>query len=117
MPRFTPAASATSRIESPAQPRVGKSARPAASRARSRLREGRGGMRETIRSSNYVVKPVESGMADDARGRLAEAERLHRAGDAAGAIAAVRDAIALEPTLAAAHKTLAALLWQSGRVA
>jgi protein O-GlcNAc transferase len=74
-------------------------------------------MGETIRSSNYVVKPVESGMVDDARGRLAEAERLHRAGDAAGAITAVRAAIALEPKLAAAYKTLAALLWQSGRVA
>src|SRR5438552_15552408 len=42
MPRFTPAASATSRTESPAQPRCGSSARPAASSARSRLREGRG---------------------------------------------------------------------------
>jgi CRISPR-associated protein Csy1 len=56
-------------------------------------------------------------MANDARGHLAHAERLHRSGDAAGAIASVRAAIALEPTLSSAHKTLAMLLWQGGRAA
>ena len=56
-------------------------------------------------------------MANDARARLEEAERLHRAGDAAGAVAALRAAIASEPKLTAAHKNLAVLLWQAGRVA
>jgi CRISPR-associated protein Csy1 len=70
----------------------------------------------TIRPYNYVVKPVESRMVDDARERLQASERLHRAGDNAGAIAALRAAIAADPALAPAHKALAALLWQSGLV-
>src|SRR5438105_2682957 len=52
MPRFTPAASATSRIERPAQPRRARSSRPAARSARSRLREGRGIGDITIRMSS-----------------------------------------------------------------
>ena len=45
----------TSRTDSPAHPRWGKSSRPAASSARSRLREGRG-MAITIQSYNNAVK-------------------------------------------------------------
>jgi len=56
-------------------------------------------------------------MVDDARERLQASERLHRAGDSAGAIAAAREAIAVEPTFSAAHKALAALLWQAGLIA
>src|SRR5687768_2306861 len=63
MPRFTPAASATSRTDRPAQPRLGKSSRPAAMRARSRLREGRGGMDVTIRAYSYDVKPYNRAMS------------------------------------------------------
>src|SRR5204862_7530343 len=52
MPRFTPAACATSRTESPAQPRRASSSRPAMRRRRSRFREGRGMGDETIRLPN-----------------------------------------------------------------
>src|SRR5689334_14837930 len=116
MPRFTSAASATSRIVRPEQPRVGKSSRPAARSARSRFLEGRG-MAVTIRTYNYVVKRLELDMSSDARERLEEAGRRHGAGDLAGAIAALREAIALDPGLGAAHKNLAVLLSQSGRLA
>lgn len=56
-------------------------------------------------------------MPNDARARLEEARELHLRGDAEGAIAALRDAVALEPTLTAAHKNLSVLLWQAGRTA
>src|SRR5258708_408707 len=56
MPRFTPAASATSRTARLPQPRCGKRRRPAASSAWSRFREGRGGMTITIRLTSYAVK-------------------------------------------------------------
>src|SRR5690242_10223048 len=42
MPGFTPAASATSRIDRRSQPRRASKSRPAASRAWSRFRDGRG---------------------------------------------------------------------------
>lgn len=56
-------------------------------------------------------------MSNDARERLEEAGRRHGAGDLAGAIEALREAIALDPGLGAAHKNLAVLLSQSGRLA
>src|SRR5687767_6667189 len=89
MPRLTPAASATSRTVSPAQPRLGKSSRPAASRARSRFRLGRGGMDVTIRMYNYVVKRLESGMPTSPEEAFAAA----CAEAAAGRPAAARDAL------------------------
>src|SRR6188768_3916184 len=92
MPRFTPAASATSRTVSPAQPRCGSSSRPAASRARSRFLEGRGGMGVTIRTYNYVVKRLESAMP---RIPLALARSRSNEGDAEGALTSLREAEAL----------------------
>ncbi len=56
-------------------------------------------------------------MPNDARDLLELAQDLHRRGDVAGAIAALRQAVALEPTLSAAHKNLSVLLWQEGRTA
>ena len=56
-------------------------------------------------------------MSSEARERLEEAGRRHGAGDIAGAIAALREAIALDPKLGAAYKNLAALLGLSGGLA
>ena len=55
-------------------------------------------------------------MLSDARERLEEAGRRHGAGDLAGAIEALREAIALDPALAAAYKNLSVLLGLSGRL-
>ena len=53
---------------------------------------------------------------DDARARLQQAQDLHGRGDNEGAIAALREALGLDPTLTAAHKNLSTLLWQAGRL-
>ena len=55
-------------------------------------------------------------MATDPRARLARAQELHRRGDIDGAIGELREAIGVDAGLAAAHKNLAALLWQAGRL-
>ena len=54
-------------------------------------------------------------MPNDARAQLSLAQDLHRRGEVESAIAALREAAALDPTLAAAHKNLSVLLWQAGR--
>ena len=56
-------------------------------------------------------------MSNDARARLELAEEQHRRGDAAGAIATLREAAAAHPGASAIYKNLSALLWQSGRIA
>jgi protein O-GlcNAc transferase len=56
-------------------------------------------------------------MANDARARLALAQDLHQRGDVEAAIAALREALQLDPSLSPAHKNLAALLWGAGRIA
>ena len=53
-------------------------------------------------------------MPTDARAQLELAQDLQRRGDLGNAIAALRQAATLDPTLTAAHKNLAVLLWQSG---
>ena len=54
-------------------------------------------------------------MSSKARERLGEAGRRHGAGDTAGAIEALREAVALDPRLLAAQVNLAVLLSLAGR--
>ena len=56
-------------------------------------------------------------MPNDALAQLTLAQDLHRRGDVESAIAALREAAALDPKLGAAHKNLSFLLWQAGRTA
>jgi CRISPR-associated protein Csy1 len=56
-------------------------------------------------------------MPHDVRAHLDEAQRHQNRGDAEGAMAALRAALAIDPTLGAAHKNLAVFLWQAGRIA
>ena len=54
-------------------------------------------------------------MPNDALAQLTLAQDLHRRGDVESAIAALREAAALDPKLSAAHKNLSVLLWEAGR--
>jgi predicted O-linked N-acetylglucosamine transferase (SPINDLY family) len=56
-------------------------------------------------------------MPNDARAQMDRAREYHGRGEIERAIDALREAAALDPTLAAAHKNLSALLWRAGRIA
>ncbi|HUP96498.1 MAG TPA: tetratricopeptide repeat protein [Usitatibacter sp.] len=56
-------------------------------------------------------------MSTDLPARMERAQELHRRGDVEGAIVELRQAVAIDARTTAAHKNLAALLWQAGRFA